>query len=601
MQILHITKIKIPWYNYSMINPKKIVEDLPPKNADTNAQEWRLKLDKNENIYGVSKFVINSLKNMDFDKISLYSNPEKLIEKLSQKYNRKKNNFLITNGDNEAFNLITGTYLDKEREMLSYNPLPSFFVKLQNAEFKEIQYREKYKFDIKEVGQNISDKTDIIYLSTPDEITGELVKPHIFKALINQYPNILFIINCSYINFAGDIILEDYLDLADEFDNVAVIKSFSYDYALAGAKSGFIYAKNNIIENIKKIAPEPSVDIFAIQCAYSTFGDEKYYNEIAINNSKARKMFFDELLKKGFKPYQSSANFILCDFFDYCDFYYQKLKNNGVIVKKFDKHSQYSTCLRITVSKEGGIKFISELLNKKDILIINPDNVILDTEDSLDCAIAQVFRYFTDCNIASESISHARNLSGYNCAWDIARYLLEEKGNLAQLEEIINVFINLFYNPKLNKPGFLIDKDKLLLTKEDLEKLSQKYDMVLFSDRFKMHLDYSLEKYEIDKYFHYMICADDLAIEFKKPNKKGVMEILKHCPHKSAKYVGANVDDIICAKNADIETIGVVSAHSDKVSTINNYRHIGANCIVKDVNEIKTILNKNEQKLKLFV
>ena len=158
-------------------------------------------------------------------------------------------------------------------------------------------------------------------------------------------------------------------------------------------------------------------------------------------------MFFDELSKKGFKPYQSSANFVLCNFFDYCDFYYQKLKNNGVIVKKFDENSQYSTCLRITVPKEGGVKYISELLNKKDILIINPDNIIFDTQDSLDYAIMYIFRYFTDCKVTYDKILYTKNLGGYNCAWDIIKHLLEEAEVYVELDEIINDTYKQFFHP----------------------------------------------------------------------------------------------------------------------------------------------------------
>lgn len=573
-----------------MISPRKIVENLPLKKREAENQNQRLKLDKNENIYGVSNFIINSIKNTDFDKINSYQNPDKLLDKLSQKHQRKKDNFILTSDCEDALNLIINTYLSEGDEILSYNNILSPFIELQGAVSREIEYEKKYKFNIEEIEKNISNNTKILYFSTPDTITGELVRASLFNVLIKKHPNILFVINCSYINFADNVALEDYLDLADKYDNIAICKSFSYDYALAGVGLGFIYAQNSIIENIQKIAPEYPVNIFAIQSGCSVLNDEKYFNEIKLNNINARNLFCEGLSEKGFLPHPSSANFILCDFLDYSDFYYQKLKNNGVIVKRFDKNSQYSTCLRITVPKTGGIKYILELLNKKDILIINPDNVLLDTKESIDYAIAQTFKHFTGFSVSIDKIMHTKNLSGYNCAWDIIRYLLEEEGYYTELEDIINVFINFFYNPKSSKGDFIINKDKLLISKDTLEVISKKYDLVIFTDRFKMHLDYSLEKNEVDKYFHYKICADDLIIEHKKPNPEGLLKILKHCPHKSIKYMGSSVDDVIGGNNVNIETLGVVSAHCDKNIAINNFRHLGAKHIIENINEITQFL-----------
>ena len=111
-----------------------------------------------------------------------------------------------------------------------------------------------------------------------------------------------------------------------------------------------------------------------------------------------------------------------------------------------------------------------------------------------------------------------------------------------------------------------------------------------------MHIDYSLKKNELDKYFHYEICADNLTFEQKKPNPKGIIDIIRHCPYKSIKYIGANVDDIICAKNANIENIGVVNIKTDKTAKINNFRHLGANYIIENSDEIIKFLDKNEQK-----
>jgi len=577
-----------------MIKSKEVVK---PSfyHAETAKRSWRLKLDKNENIYGVSEAIINTIKNFDYSEISFYWGPDKLLNKLSEKYKRNNEHFTLTNGCSEALNLIISLYLNKDEEILSYNPILSPYIELKSGKYKEIEYSEKYRANIKDIERSISDNTKIIYLSNPNDITGELLRPSICNFLADKYPDILFVINCSYINFANFINLEDYLDLTDKYKNLIIIKSFSHDYALAGLNLSFIYAKDNTIQNIKKISPQ-NVNAIAIACGCAALDNDKYIDEIKLNNLKAGYMLFSALIERGFKPYESEGNFILCDFYDYTDFYYQKLKNNGVIVKKFEKNSQYSTCLRICIPKPGGVKYIIELLNKKDILIFNPDGVIFDGKESIEEAVAQTFKKFTGFNISHNEISQAKNMGKCNCAWDIINYLLEKERCYIDKEDIINAFIDILYNPKIKNKNFLIDNDKLLISKETLENLSQKYDMVIFTDRLKMHLDYSLKKFEIDKYFHYSITADDLIIEYQKPNPKGLLDILKYCPHKDIKYFGISVDDIIAGNNANIETIGVIDSNSDKITMKNNFKHLGAKDILENINDIIDFLDKNEQK-----
>ena len=80
-----------------------------------------------------------------------------------------------------------------------------------------------------------------------------------------------------------------------------------------------------------------------------------------------------------------------------------------------------------------------------------------------------------------------------------------------------------------------------------------------------------------------------------KPHPKGCQEILEHCPHKTIKYFGSNVDDIISAKTAGIEPFGVVSALCDCNTMTNNYRHLGVQNVVVDIKNIKNFLEELEE------
>ena len=71
----------------------KFIEEIPTRESSDLSADWRLKLDLNENIYEVSDLVLNSLKNTTKQEVSLYCNPDKLINKL----NKHDKNILLNN------------------------------------------------------------------------------------------------------------------------------------------------------------------------------------------------------------------------------------------------------------------------------------------------------------------------------------------------------------------------------------------------------------------------------------------------------------------------------------------------------------------------
>ena len=578
-----------------MIKPKKTLENISSYQTDKYKIDWRLKLDSNENIYSISPIVVNAIKNMDFSDVSLYPAYGKTIDKLSEKYNVKYENILLTNGCDEAINVIINAYLDKEDEILSYNPtfvLPQKYAEILGAKVNLIDYDEKFIFKTDKIEKNISDKTKIIYISTPNNPTGELVKASVVEVLVKKYPEILFLVDCTYINFSYNSMFMDYVDLACKYDNVVVVKSFSKDFALAGLRFGFAVGAFDIINNLKKVISPYSVNVVALNCAIAVLNDEKTFEEIKEQNYAAKNALIEGLRKNNIRAYDGEANFVFCDFGDYCDFYYQKLKKHGVIVRNFSKNSEFASFLRITVPKIGGVKFILELLNKKDILIMNLDGTVFDVSNSYMEAIAQSVKYFSGREISLKEIMEIKNHGSLNCNIETIKALLNAYEKDADYLEITAIFKQLLFDKNGER---LIDKEKILISKENLAKLAEKYDLVVFSGRTRDEIEYSLNKFDIAKYFYYIISSDDLPKNALKPSPRGVFDILKHCPYLSVKYLGSSVDDIIASNNAEVETVGVISPYADNNLMINNFRHLGVNYILNDAKNIVTFLEDIEK------
>ena len=481
-----------------MIKPKKILENLSPYETDFYKQDWRLKLDANENIYGCANNVISAIKNIPPQDICLYPTYGKLIDKVSEKYQINKNNILFSNGCDEALSVLVNAYLEEDEEILAYEPtfsMPFLYAKIMGSKTRYIEYDEKFVFDINVIRKNISQNAKIVYIATPNNPTGEIARASLIETLVNEYPQILFIVDCTYINFSTVAMFEDYVDLSKKYDNIAVVKSYSKDFGIAGLRFGLILADESIIKNLKKVISPYSVNAIAINCALMIINDEKRIEEIKELNLKAKELLNEILLNSKYKPYPSEANFVLCDFMDHCEFYFRKLKNYGVITRKYSKSSKLNSCLRITVPTLGGVKYIAELLVKKDVLI---------------------FDYET-----------------------------------------------------------IFENRKSMLSREDIEKLSKTYDFVIVSNGDENEVENVLKENEIEKFVHLIT------------NDKNVLNTLEKTSYNNAKYFSANLENIICAKQAQIEIVGVITKNMNQQNAINNYRHIGVDYILGEIENLK--------------
>lgn len=273
---------------------------------------------------------------------------------------------------------------------------------------------------------------------------------------------------------------------------------------------------------------------------------------------------------------------LICDFKDYNDFYFNKLQKNGIDIQNNE------------IKLNCDIDYFLKLFEKKDLLIFDLDGVVFDVSKSYMKTISKTYKHFSNSDISLNEILKIKSKSGMNCDWNVVQYLLKENKINIELDKIGEIFQNYFYNPEIkdeNKiKGFLINQEKLLISKDIFEKLTKNFDMVVFSGRLRYEVDYSFKKFDIGKYFYYFITCDCLPSNMLKPHPMGVNEILKHCPHKKVKYLGDSVDDIKAGNQAGVETIGIVPPNADVKNNIEDkikaFKKEGAKYIIEDITKI---------------
>lgn len=161
----------------------------------------------------------------------------------------------------------------------------------------------------------ISDKTRIILLANPNNPTGTLLPwSEILRLHSAAPPHILLVLDAAYAEFVEDPDYQAGGALVDKSANVAMIRTFSKIYGLAGMRVGWGYFPAGIADMLRRILPPSGVSSQAQAAAVAALADAEYTTRIFDTVTQERRSLSAALADLGLAPVASQANFLLADF-----------------------------------------------------------------------------------------------------------------------------------------------------------------------------------------------------------------------------------------------------------------------------------------------
>lgn len=567
-----------------MLKPKKTLENIKSYETALYPEKWDMKLDSNENYIGPSTKVLNALRNLNVDDISRYPHYGLLYEKIAELNKIDVKNVVITNGADEALSAVLNTYLTSEDNIVTAAPsfsMPEIYCGIIGAEYIKVPYKDKWIYPYDDILNAVNDSTKAIILTTPNNPTGDIIPLEHIIALLERFPELLIIIDETYTNYAGI----SNVCLTKKYENAVVIKSMSKDYALAGLRLGYIVSNKNNIANIKKVLSPYNVNSAAVTAAIAAVSDTNYINTIRKEIIAAKAYLESEFKAMGFVTYESYANFLLVDFRDKKELIFQKLKDSKIIVKKFSDN-MLENCLRITIPTLSAAKRLISHIKSKDTLVFDMDGVLVDVTNSYIEAIKYTYNYYTGKDISDEMIQEAKRKGGLNNDWDLTEFLISGSGFKFPYENIVKVFQKQYWN----EGDGSINNETMLIDKSLLEELSKKYNLAVFTGRPKKEAYYTLEKFDIKKYFGCIVTMDDVPPERQKPHTTGLYLIKESLFTDRLIYFGDTVDDAKCASDFGAYGVGVLPPNDKSQELENTLIEKGDKVVIKNINDLKTVL-----------
>jgi histidinol-phosphate aminotransferase len=157
----------------------------------------------------------------------------------------------------------------------------------------------------------ITSRTRLIFVCNPNNPTGTVVHGDELAAFLDRVPaDTLVVLDEAYAEYVRDPQVPDGMAVYRDRPNVAVLRTFSKAYGLAGLRAGFLVAHPPVAAAARKTMLPFTVNAIAQAAAIASLAAEAELLERVDAVVKERSRVRDELLTQGWSVPPAEANFV---------------------------------------------------------------------------------------------------------------------------------------------------------------------------------------------------------------------------------------------------------------------------------------------------
>ena len=329
------------------------------------------KLSSNENPLGASPKAVQALKKAA-DQLDIYPDQTdiRLREALVNDFNGElgSEQFICANSGSEIIDMLLRAFINEGDEVIYSNPcfLPySVFSRWYGAKLIDVPLKSSnYDLDVDGILKAITNKTKVIFLTSPNNPTGTYIPKDTLEEFLNRIPkNIIIVFDEVYRHFANSNDYVTALPYVKVGHNVIAINSFSKTYGLAGQRVGYCYTTPTIANYIRQIHKPFLLPITSIEAAIGALSDKQFIQNTVDTVLNGRAYLTKEFDILGITYWPTQGNFFIIDppltEFEFTD----RLLDEGVMVRPVSQFGAPGK-VRITVGDQEANTALINALKK---------------------------------------------------------------------------------------------------------------------------------------------------------------------------------------------------------------------------------------------
>jgi histidinol-phosphate aminotransferase len=210
----------------------------------------------------------------------------------------------------------------------------------------EVAPGPEFTFPLDAVLPAIGPRTRLVFLTTPNNPTGQTIPRSAIVSIAAAAPQALILVDEAYADFAGETLLGD-PEVAG-LPNVLIGRTFAKAYGLAGLRVGALVGDPRPIDTIRRIVPPYSLNVCATVALRAALDDRAYFDWYLEQVRTSKSLLYDALDHLRIKYWPSAANFVLAHLGDDAKRVVDALAAREVFVRDKSKDAACPGCVRIT-------------------------------------------------------------------------------------------------------------------------------------------------------------------------------------------------------------------------------------------------------------
>ena len=282
--------------------------------------------------------------------------PRALVERLAALYGVAPNSVLVGRGSDEAIDLLVRGFCRAGQDSVIICPptfgMYSVSARIQGANVITVplQAEAGFALDAQAVLEKCSPDVKLVFLCSPNNPTGNLLSE---DTIVNLTRNLegraIVVVDEAYIEFSS---AQSLARRIAEFPQLAVLRTLSKAYALAGARCGTLIADPEVIALLRKVIPPYAIAQLSMEAVLNVLDPA----QLAISNTRLATIVSerDRMLSAFAKlpnvtrVWPSASNFVLVEFAD-VPLALARSRGARLLIRDARGYPGLGHCLRITI------------------------------------------------------------------------------------------------------------------------------------------------------------------------------------------------------------------------------------------------------------
>jgi histidinol-phosphate aminotransferase len=248
----------------------------------------------------------------------LYQYPDVALRKLKRGiadlHGLTPDRVFLGDGLDEVLKLIAQSFVAPGDEVII--PIPTFpryelEVRIMGGRVRQVPLTGRFEVPVEEVLAQVSDRTKLVFLCSPNNPTGAGVSRETIVQLLELGEEGPLVVVDEAVIFPAD---PGVADLAPGHANLMVLRTFSKYFGLAGARVGYAIADPSLLAYMDIVRPPFNVNLLGEAAALGALEDRAFLEQTRSVIAAERQALLAALSRlPGVRPWPSEATIMLID------------------------------------------------------------------------------------------------------------------------------------------------------------------------------------------------------------------------------------------------------------------------------------------------